>query len=325
MPLPDDSVSSDASTEPWAVPCLPDDEDGFVVANVHDSLPQEDEFATLPGDDDADLDKEFPTLPTLPACRTIKGRRVRKPIAKSTVKDKSIVKDTGIGKTRATKRDSMDSTHMRTLWSARLTGGIPGLIPNSVPRDDFMEIFSPPRIAPLLQAMGFRSEVSVDLDTGYDCMSKCIKREVNIMMEHRRPRVVHLSSPCTVFSKLMAFNRNKMAPDVWNAKYEHGISLLDYSMQIAGRLIAQDGRGGVHIWPPLTYLIMLMFVYMQIFSHIQYLAIRHIATDTRAITSATSTRAPPRVGRSHRWKQSRGWQACSALTSTSACSASSPK
>ena len=48
MPLPDESVES--------VPCLPDDEDGFVVADVHDSLPQEDEFATLPVDDDADLD-----------------------------------------------------------------------------------------------------------------------------------------------------------------------------------------------------------------------------------------------------------------------------
>ena len=44
MPLPDESVA--------AVPCLPDDEDGFVVANVHDSLPQEDEFATPLGDDD---------------------------------------------------------------------------------------------------------------------------------------------------------------------------------------------------------------------------------------------------------------------------------
>lgn len=302
------------------MPCLPDDEDGFVVANVHDSLPQEDEFATLPGDDDADLDAKASK-----GSKSKPRKAWKHGLLEERSKAKRIVKDTGIGKTHATKRDSMDSTHMRTLWSARLTGRIPGLIANSVPRDDFMEIFSPPRIAPLLQAMGFRSEVSVDIDTGYDCMNKCIKREVNIMMEHRRPRVVHLSSPCTVFSKLMAFNRNKMAPDVWNAKYEHGSSLLDYSMQIAGRLLAQDGRGGVHIWPPLTYLIMLMFVYMQIFSHMQYLAIRHIATDTRAITSATSTRAPPRVGRSHRWKQSRGWQACSPLTSTSACSASSPK
>ena len=38
-----------------AGPCLPDDEDGFIVANACDTLPLEDDFATFPQDDDANL------------------------------------------------------------------------------------------------------------------------------------------------------------------------------------------------------------------------------------------------------------------------------
>ena len=47
------------------------------------------------------------------------------------------------------------------------------------------------------------------------------------MPEHRERKLVHMCSPCTVFSKLMTFNRNKAAPDVCKAKYEKGPALLN--------------------------------------------------------------------------------------------------
>ena len=89
---------------------------------------------------------------------------------------------------------------MRTVWSGTVGGVtdlVPRTIPNSIPPDDFVELFSPPRLAPLLKARGFRSEVSVDLLTSYDLTSDSIRREVNLPLEQHRPRVVFMTAPCT--------------------------------------------------------------------------------------------------------------------------------
>ena len=70
----------------------------------------------------------------------------------------------------------MHLTHISTLWAASITASIPHVIANSVPRDDFMELLSPSRLAPLLKQMGFRSEASVGILTGYDLQNKRIER-----------------------------------------------------------------------------------------------------------------------------------------------------
>ena len=50
-----------------------------------------------------------------------------------------------------------------------------------------MELFSPSRLAQTLKARDFRSEVSVDRLTGYDLTSDSVRREVNLLLEQRRP------------------------------------------------------------------------------------------------------------------------------------------
>ena len=104
-----------------------------------------------------------------------------------------------------------------------------------------MELVNPPRLAPLLKARGFRSEVSVDLLTGYDLTMDSIKREVNLLLEQRRPRVVFMSAPCTVFSRLMNINIGRMDPGVWQAKLPTGRMFLNYSMLHAKLLLSKDG------------------------------------------------------------------------------------
>ena len=112
----------------------------------------------------------------------------------------------------------LDLTQMRTVWSGKV-GGVadlaPRMIPNNTPPDDFVELSNPPRLAPLLKVRGFRSEVRVDLLTGYDITNDSIKREVNLLLEQRRPRVVFMSASCTVFSRLMSINIGRMDPGKW--------------------------------------------------------------------------------------------------------------
>jgi hypothetical protein len=115
------------------------------------------------------------------------------------------------------------------------------MIPNSIPPDDFVELVSPPWLAPLLKARGFRSEVSVDLLAGYDITNKSIKREANLLLEQRRPRVVFISDPCTVFSRIMNINIGRMDPGKWQAKLSTGRVFLNYSMLHAKLLLSKDG------------------------------------------------------------------------------------
>ena len=125
---------------------------------------------------------------------------------------------------------------MRTIWYGKVggvTGPAPRMIPNNIPLDDFVGLFSPPRLAPLLKARGFRSEVSVDL------------------LEQRRPRVVFMSAPCTVLSRLMNINIGRMDLGKWQAKLSTCRGLLNYSTLHAKVLLSKDGirpkRSYVHI------------------------------------------------------------------------------
>ena len=54
-------------------------------------------------------------------------------------------------KTRHGSRGGPDLTYMRARWSlsaSSSTDVVPRLIPDSILRDDFLELFSPPRLAP---------------------------------------------------------------------------------------------------------------------------------------------------------------------------------
>ena len=80
-------------------------------------------------------------------------------------------------------------------------------------RDDFMEIFCPPRIAPILKQKGFRAFLSIDISSGeqLDLSMSGDRGTCLHELRRRRPRVLLTSSPCRWFSKLMVmFNKQKI-------------------------------------------------------------------------------------------------------------------
>ena len=78
-------------------------------------------------------------------------------------------------------------------------------------RDDYMEIFCPPRVAPLLRSKGYRAGLSLDITSDLQLdFSTSGERGICLReMECRRPRVLLTCSPCTMFSRLMT---------MWNIK-----------------------------------------------------------------------------------------------------------
>lgn len=79
----------------------------------------------------------------------------------------------------------------------------------SVDQHDLMELFSPPRLAPVARSLGLKSEWSLDLVTGYDLSDEqCIAAMWNLLRTHR-PHVCVLSPPCTVYSQLNTMWNNK--------------------------------------------------------------------------------------------------------------------
>ena len=70
--------------------------------------------------------------------------------------------------------------------------------------DDFMELFSPPRLVPLFLAENKITSISADLLTGWNLADSKIQGFLFTLLKKRAPRVIMLSPPCTVFSNLSA-------------------------------------------------------------------------------------------------------------------------
>ena len=76
-------------------------------------------------------------------------------------------------------------------------------------QDDFLELFSPPRIVPRMQALGFRAQLSADICTGWDLSLPSMQAKLLDEIRHRKPNIVHTSCPCTPFSCLQESNKTR--------------------------------------------------------------------------------------------------------------------
>ena len=77
---------------------------------------------------------------------------------------------------------------------------------HSMAVDDVAEVFSPPRVVTAAQQLGMRASFSADLLTGYDLRHPDQRQRVAFHVRARQPRVLVLSPPCTLFSRLMYMN-----------------------------------------------------------------------------------------------------------------------
>jgi hypothetical protein len=98
--------------------------------------------------------------------------------------------------------------------------------------DVFMEIFSPPRVAPVVHAHGLKAVRSMDLSTGWDFLVKEHKCSGMKDVAWRMPSVTMLSPPCKMFSQIMDTNWFRMDPTKRWQELERALELLDFAVWV---------------------------------------------------------------------------------------------
>ena len=108
-------------------------------------------------------------------------------------------------------------------------------IPNNDTRCAFWEIFTQPRVAPVVRRRGGRSKRSVDIEMGkfWDLTSPdvqhCLLSDVCLL----RPFFVMMSPPCTMVCQLVFSNWFRMDPVERNARLREALLFFDVCAWIA--------------------------------------------------------------------------------------------
>ncbi len=102
--------------------------------------------------------------------------------------------------------------------------------------DDFMEIFTAPRVVPVCCELGLRASLSVDLLTGWDLLREETQHRLNCEIERRRPAVIMSSPPCTMYSPLMTmWNLKRMDPEKVKKQLKDADALYNYNITVGIR------------------------------------------------------------------------------------------
>ena len=103
-------------------------------------------------------------------------------------------------------------------------------------RDDFIEIFSRPRLIPRISALhlGMVASMSVDILTGFDLFLPEKRQEIMTYLWARRPR-------SAMFSQLMNTNWARMDPAVVKARWQEAMVLLKFALDVARFMIDTGG------------------------------------------------------------------------------------
>ena len=94
------------------------------------------------------------------------------------------------------------------------------------------EVFTPARLTARCRAFGLEPGENFDIVNGCDLGTIEGRGAVQRHLDLHAPKCVVLSPPCTMFSRLMASNRSRMDPDIYNQRLAHGRSLLHFAIAI---------------------------------------------------------------------------------------------
>ena len=98
---------------------------------------------------------------------------------------------------------------------------------------DFMEVFSPPRIAPHVERRGGSTGPSIDILTGYDLLTASGQRSCLELIHALMPAVLMLSPPCTVLSQLQWTNEGRRKDRAaWQVAYDNGLKLWMFALYL---------------------------------------------------------------------------------------------
>jgi hypothetical protein len=99
-----------------------------------------------------------------------------------------------------------------------------------IPNDDFMEVFSMPRIVPEVQRLGLRAIRSMDRLNGWNLDNAINVGNAFEEVWKRQPSVMLLSPPCTIFSKMQDTNWHRIEPQKLKAWAIEGVHLLNVAI-----------------------------------------------------------------------------------------------
>ena len=105
-----------------------------------------------------------------------------------------------------------------------------------------LEVFSPPRVAPVFERIAGGTGVSVDVTTGWDANDFSDRAAIWAWMEQNVIEVLIASPPCTMFSVLMASNRPRMCPVEYRRRAAEALGFWRFALDLC-RLQQSRGRG----------------------------------------------------------------------------------
>ena len=127
----------------------------------------------------------------------------------------------------------MRRNKVQPVTAAQLEQSFP--CPKEADPCDFMEVFSPPRIAPEVEMLGLKPGPSLDLLLGWNFLSQAIRDYALRLIEAFNPKMVHVCPPCTTFSVLWASNISRMHPDRVKAREVEGMTNLRFAAKLCHR------------------------------------------------------------------------------------------
>ena len=154
-----------------------------------------------------------------------------------------------------TRRDLVKATNViprkvSYLWAAEVPRHM-----RDMPPDDIMEVYSPPRILKVgVEEFNLRGEISADLETGWNFNKMDHRISLVMVVKARKPLVLILSPPCTMFSTLQNLKWYKTPVGIRHKKIEEAVLHLEFSCLLMELQLSQ-GRWVVfeHPWRALSW------------------------------------------------------------------------
>ena len=111
---------------------------------------------------------------------------------------------------------------------------------------DFVEVFSPPRVAPFAKKLGLKVNSKIyDLTSDWDVRKLKDRHEFRQMQRELKPKMIMYSPVCKAFSQMMNVNWERMdANEIQKIKAE-GLLMWNFSLQSAEEQLENDDYFGL--------------------------------------------------------------------------------
>ena len=113
---------------------------------------------------------------------------------------------------------------------------------------DFVELYNPGNFTANKGELVAGTVIDCKVNPQFDLTSSQVRQEVAILIEKEDPLFLIGAPPCTVFSSMQNINHRHHVGEVWEVKYQQGLSHLEYAVRLYWEQISR-GRFFLHEHP----------------------------------------------------------------------------